>query len=216
MSSSRKSNSRNKHAPTAHARGRRKKRAWDRHPEDWYIEPAWVNDGLFSAEQFEGRVYDPACGIGRIVAAARRAGLKANGCDVIKRAPGFKVGDFFEQSRKVDNICCNIPFRFAMAFIGHAINLVERKAAILIPAAWIHAEGRSRWLARMPLRQIWLITPRPSMPPGTVVVNAEHKISNGTTDFAWIVFEHGYTDRPNIGWIRRGDVEAATLQKGKT
>lgn len=195
-----------KHAPSAHARKRKnKKRMWQRHPEDWYIEPDWVNDRLFAEERFEGRIHDPACGSGRIVKAARRAGLRATGSDIVKRARGFRVGNFFEQTQTVDNIACNIPFRFAMAFVGHALNLAERKVAILVPAAWINAEQRSRWLSRTPLRQIWLLAPRPSMPPGEVIAAGTCRIGNGTTDFAWLVWERGYADKPRIGWLRRGD-----------
>jgi hypothetical protein len=193
-----------KHAPTAHARKRKgKKRIWERHPEDWYVEPDWVNDRLFANEPFDGPVHDPACGEGRIVMAARRAGLRATGCDIVKRAPGFKVGNFFERTHHVANIACNVPFRFALAFVAHALAIAERKVAVLLPATWVNAEARSRWLARTPLRRIWQITPRPSMPPGNVVL--KQKSDNGTGDFVWLVFEHGYAGRPELGWLRRGD-----------
>ena len=196
-----------KHAPSAHARARRKKkRLWDRHPEDWYVEPDWVNDCLFRHEEFIGRIHDPACGVGRIVRAARRAGHRATGSDIVTRARGFKVGSFFEQTRPVENICCNVPFRFAMAFTGHALNLAERKVALLLPTAWINGEARSRWLSKTPLKRVWHITPRPSMPPGEVVMKATQSISNGTTDYSYFVWEHGYTGEPLTGWLRRGDL----------
>ena len=197
------SQSRHKHAPTAHARGR-KKRAWDRHPEDWYVEEDWIDDRLFAEEQFDGPVHDPACGGGRIVRAARRAGLKATGSDIVQRAVGFALGDFFERTRPIVNLASNPPFRFLMAFIAHALALTEKKVAIVVPTAWLNADNRSRWLEhRTPLRKIWLLTPRPSMPPGNVA--AMRKISNGTTDYAWLIFEHGFTGKYEWGWLRRDD-----------
>ncbi|MFT4117441.1 hypothetical protein [Bradyrhizobium sp.] len=193
-----------------HARKRsNKKRLWDRHPEDWYIEPDWCDDRLFAAEKFEGRIHDPACGSGRIIAAARRAGLRATGSDIVKRAPSFRVGNFFEQTRFVENVVSNVPFRFAMAFVGHALNLADRKVAILLPSAWINAEARSIWLSRTPLRQIWLLAPRPSMPPGHRA--NEPRVGNGTTDFAWLVWERGYVEKPRIGWLRRGDTDPSPI-----
>lgn len=195
-----------KHAPSAHARKRgSKKRMWVRHPEDWYIEEEWVNDRLFDVEQFVGRVHDPACGSGRIVRAARRAGLRATGCDIAQRAAGFRVGNFFEQTRPVENIVCNLPFRFAMAFIGHALNLAERKVAMIVPTAWVGGNDRSRWLERTPLRRVWQLSPRPSMPPGPVVMAGKQKIGNGTTDYSWAVWEHGYVGRAELCFLRRGD-----------
>jgi hypothetical protein len=201
----------NKHAATAHARGR-KKPMWQRHPEDWYVEEEWVNDRLFACETFEGRIVDPACGIGRIVKAARRAGYKASGSDIVRRAPGYRVGNFFEQSRSVPNLVSNVPFRFALAFVGHSLNLAERKAALLLPAGWINGEARSRWLAKTPLKRIWHLAPRPSMPPGEIVVARKHKISNGTIDYVWLIFEQGFQGEPVTGWLRRGDAEKAPSQ----
>lgn len=203
-----------KHSPKAHVlkaprplRGPLRKTAtaaWTRHAEDWYVEPDWVSDRLFAVEPFEGRVVDPACGAGRIVQAARRAGLSADGSDIVRRGSGFRVADFFLSARPAPNIVCNPPFRFAMAFVGHALNLAERKVAMLLPAAWVQAETRSHWLARTPLARIWLITPRPSMPPGSLVPDVKQR-GNGTTDYAWLVWHQGYSGLPQIGWLRRGD-----------
>lgn len=184
---------------------KRKSHLWERHPEDWYVEPAWPTERLLKYETFEGRIHDPACGLGRIVKAARAAGLEATGSDIVKRAPGFRRANFFEATRAVPNIISNPPFRFAMAFVGHALNLATFKVALLLPAGWVQADERSRWLSRTPLRRIWLLTPRPSMPPGTTIVNGEGPRGNGTTDYAYFVWEQGYGGRPEIGWLRRDD-----------
>jgi len=184
---------------------------WSRHPDDWYVEPPWVTEQLFLHEIFEGCVVDPACGLGHIVTAARLAGLTACGTDIKRRAAGFGIADFFQVARSAPNIVSNPPFRFAMAFTGHALNLAERKVALLMPASWVQAEGRSRWLSQTPLRRIWLLTPRPSMPPGPAFVSGEGPRGNGTTDYAWLVWERGYTGAPEIGWLRRNTGTASPV-----
>ncbi|MBW7965354.1 hypothetical protein [Bradyrhizobium sp. BR 10261] len=200
-----------KHAPSMHHRRRAKKtRVWNRHPEDWYIEEEWVNDRLFEVESFEGRVHDPACGSGRIVRAARRAGLRATGSDIVLRAKGFRVADFFQSTKPVDNIACNLPFRFAMAFVGHALNLARRKVAMIVPTGWVNGNDRSQWLERTPLRRVYHLSPRPSMPPGPVVMADKQKIGNGTTDYSWAVWEHGYVGRPELCFLRRGGTSPIT------
>ena len=60
----------------------------------------------------------------------------------------------------------------------------------------------AHWLQALPLRRIWLLTPRPSMPPGSVILRGE-KPGGGKMDFCWIVFEQGYEGRPEIGWLHR-------------
>ena len=111
-----------------------------------------------------------------------------------------------QSAHLVPNVVCNPPFRFAMAFVGHALNLAERKVAMLLPAAWVQAESRSHWLQRTPLRRVWLLTPRPSMPPGDALAKSR---GSGTTDYAWLVWEQGYAGLPEFGWLRRGDGAAA-------
>ena len=73
-------------------------RAWRRHPHDWYVEDPWVSARLFEVETFEGRLLDPACGEGRIVRSARKAKLHCVGSDIVRRASGFRVGDFFQKT----------------------------------------------------------------------------------------------------------------------
>jgi hypothetical protein len=60
----------------------------------------------------------------------------------------------------------------------------------------------ARWLADTPLARVWLLTPRPSMPPGHVIANGE-KPGGGSQDFAWLVWEQGYRGKPELGWLRR-------------
>ena len=87
----------------------------------------------------------------------------------------------------------------ARQFVDHALELAKRKIAILFPIARLNA---ARWLEDTSFRQLWLLTPRPSMPPGEVILRGE-KPGGGKTDFAWLVFEQGYAGEPAIGWLRR-------------
>jgi hypothetical protein len=190
-------------------------RKWAREPDDWYIEEDWCDNRLFDVESFEGRIVDPACGSGRVIKAARAAGHDAEGFD-LRRRPHFrhKVADFFEASRPVPNFVSNAPFKFALAFVGHALTLATRKVAILLPPGWAQADWRSTWLERTPLRRIWLLTPRPSMPPGPFVFATRapgERVGNGTTDYAWFVWEQGYVGPWETRVLRRDDVKGAAI-----
>ena len=74
--------------------------------------------------------------------------------------------------------------------------------ALLLPANWVQGDKRSRWLDRSPLRRVYFITPRPSMPPGAVIA-AGQKPGNGTTDYAWFVWQVDYDGPAEICWLRR-------------
>jgi hypothetical protein len=158
---------------------------WPRSSADWYTEPAWCSVRLFDVDTFVGAIHDPACGMGCIVDAASARGHEATGTDLVDRGFGFAVEDFATATALVDNIMTNPPFALARQFVEHALTLATRKVAVVFPTARLNA---ARWLQDLPLRRIWLLTPRPSMPPGEAILRGE-KAAGGKTDFAWLVFE---------------------------
>lgn len=184
----------------------RKSHVWARSDDDWYVEPEWVSARLFEAEKFDGAVWDPACGSGRICESARAAGHAIHYSDIVDRgyrggprpvAPLF-VFDFLEMDTRADNIVTNPPFDIAREFAEHACRLMLRKAAIVFPTARLNA---ARWLQDLPLRRVWLLTPRPSMPPGRVI-QAGDKPGGGKMDFCWLIFGPG-SGAPEIRWLHR-------------
>jgi hypothetical protein len=183
----------------AHLRPRRS-HIWEREVGEHYVEPPWCSERLFEVEIFRGPVHDPCCGFGTIPEAALRAGFAATGSDIVDR--GWVLGqveDFLRTDCKRWNIVCNPPFNIAQEFTEHALRVAGRKVAIIFPVARLNA---ARWLANLPLRRIWLLTPRPSMPPGHVIA-AGDKPGGGKMDFCWLVLEQRYKGAPEMGWLHR-------------
>jgi hypothetical protein len=164
-------------------------------------------------EQFQGGILDPACGFGRIVEAARAAGHYAVGTDIVQRAEGFAGGlDWLSSDYpteilvpaydgECENVVCNPPFSDFEAFVDRAIDLpTVRKVAMI----WlVRRLAAARWLEQTPLARIWLMTPRPSMPPGHVIT-AGGKVGGGTQDFCWLVWERGHPlGAAQTRWLRR-------------
>ena len=106
--------------------------------------------------------------------------------------------------QRTENIVSNPPFGIAERFVRHAPLVARRKVAMLLPSKWVQGDRRSRWLEATPLKRVLFLTPRPSMPPGAVIL-AGIEPGNGTVDYAWFVWEQGYQGRPIVGWLRRGD-----------
>jgi len=164
-----------------------------------YVEPFWVSERLFDEEDFIGGIYDPACGFGRIPQAAQKAGYVTYATDIVDR--GYSgVRDFFEPSTvRWQNIVSNPPFDVFEEFARRALKCTAHKVALIMPTARLNA---ARWLESTPLRRVWLLTPRPSMPPGKVILE-KGKVGGGKSDYCWIVMEHGYRGKPELKWMRR-------------
>ena len=180
---------------------------WDRDAADWYVEPASNSLALFNSLKLKGPVWDPACGFGRIVKSAQFNGLEAIGSDIIARTSDCKFeADFLEfESLGYEgyNIISNPPFGVAEDFVLKSIDIVSEGGvcAFLLPLVWMAGFSTKRsWMPNSPLFKIMPISPRPSMPPGKVIVAGE-KPGNGTKDFGWFVWKKGFEGQPVVEFL---------------
>ena len=179
---------------------------WERDASDWYVEPAVVSLALFRELPFSSKIWDPACGMGRIAKSAQYCGKHVKMSDIVNRTSDpIEVKDFREfDYRKFDyDIVTNPPFAIAEQFVQHAISMLDvgQKAAFLLPLVWMSGFSTKRdWMPNSPLRYIAPISPRPSMPPGKVILSGT-KPGNGTKDFGWFVWEIGFSGQPEIVFL---------------
>jgi len=177
-------------------------KAWPREALEHYVEPHWCSERLFAEEDFGPGIWDPCCGFGRIPDSAVKAGLYGIGTDILDRGYRDFAGqhDFLKMDRsRSPNIVCNPPFNIASQFALHALSLDAHKVAMVFPTARLNA---AHWLRGTPLARVWLMTPRPSMPPGHTIAAGE-KPGGGKMDFCWLVWTKGRVGPPMIQWLRR-------------
>jgi hypothetical protein len=180
---------------------------WRPAEDGFYVEEPWVAERLFDVERFDGAIHDPCTGFGTIPHAAIKAGLRATAADIVDRSsispfgkiPRFAIREFLTDDRRWPNTVFNPPFHIVRQFILRALAVTERKVAAVFPLARLPA---ARWISDTPLRDIWLLTPRPSMPPGHVIAAGE-KPQGGRVDFCWLVWDRGYDGPPELRWLHR-------------
>jgi hypothetical protein len=185
---------------------------WERGALDWYVEPRLVTESLLGVERFVGEIHDPACGQGNIVRELIRGGYKATGTDLVRRAEGndpWFTGtvDFLECAYYgPPNIVTNPPFfrgKGTEDFIRKALKVATGKVAVFTEVRFLTSSGRANGLyAEHPPTRIWMVTPRPSCPPGEFLKSGG-EAKGGTPDFCWIIFDKTapYTGT-SFGWIR--------------
>jgi hypothetical protein len=184
-------------------------------PNGHYVEPAWCSTRLFAVERFGpdgATILDPACGFGTILRTAQDAGYQPIGADIVDRRRvdlNIKMVPFFKHDflngelpirSPIASIICNPPFDHVQEFCERALATAEYKVAMIFLLRRLPA---ARWLARMPLDAIYLLTPRPSMPPGALILAGE-KPGNGSQDFCWLLFNKVETrGAPRLRWLTR-------------
>jgi hypothetical protein len=174
---------------------------WEREEHEHYVEPSWCSARLFEEAEFDGPIWDPCCGFGTIVLNAISAGYETLASDIIHRGSSCEnVIDFFDcKSTHANAIICNPPFNIADKFALHALTLVEC-VAMIFPTARLNA---AHWMKGTPLAGVWLMTPRPSMPPGHVIA-AGGKPGGGKMDFCWVIWHRYHSaPHPELRWLRR-------------
>jgi hypothetical protein len=191
--------------------------SWQREAHEHYVEPPWCSRRLFESERFSGQVWDPCCGFGVIPEAAKGYGLSAYASDMVDRGYDGLCGveDFLKcnDDQASPNIVCNPPFNIVQHFALHALGLGNtKKVAMIFPTARLNA---AHWLRPTPLVRVWLMTPRPSMPPGHTITAGE-KPGGGKMDFCWLVWEIGYVGGPELRWLRRDLPIASEYMKDTT
>jgi hypothetical protein len=182
---------------------------WEREANEHYVEPEWCSERLFAEEDFSPGIWDPCCGFGRIPDAAVKAGLYGIGTDILDRGYRDFAGavDFLKTDKfRGPNIVCNPPFNIASHFALHALSHEgTQKVAMVFPTARLNA---AHWLRGTPLVRVWLMTPRPSMPPGHTITAGE-KPGGGKMDFCWLVWLQGFQGDASIKWLRRDAISPA-------
>lgn len=192
---------------------------WAADPYHWYVESMSVTKQLLFAEKFIGPIIDPCCGAnsevgGNIIKACIEAGLDAYGMDIEDRfsgdSPSWWRGtqDFLalEDKPRFTNIIMNPPFFAgvgAEAFIRKALGVSTGKVAAFVDVRFIGSSKRASglWAEHRPSR-IYYITPRPSCPPGTYLLNG-HKAGGGTADYCWVVWDENRPSRfTGFDWLK--------------
>lgn len=195
---------------------------WERDPDNFYTEEPWCSLRLFDEEPFEGTIVDPCSGTRNIPNAAEAHGYNAIAYDLRDRGvPNVEpYRNFFMQWDPgywpVDNIVSNppygaIPKKFQRAtgftrmedyFIHLALRRTRRKVAVFLPAGWINSAARGKWMETLPLAKVYKCGPRPSCPPGRLVMQGMVP-GQGKVDFSWYVFDHTHKGPYTGHWLHR-------------
>ena len=195
---------------------------WALADDSWYVEPEDCTTALLQTERFRGEVWDPACGGGNVVRAIRALGRGAYGTDIVDRKwdPDrvlFRgVRDFLSTASsdfRADNIITNPPFGRGLlveAFIRHALSAPGlAKLAVFTDVRFLTGRKRAAGLyAELPPDRVWIITPRPSCPPGAYLATGA-KAAGGTADYCWLVWDRTAPHHGTwTGWLSRSGVAA--------
>ena len=171
----------------------------NRETHDFY--PTWppATSALLSVEQFDGPIWEPACGDGAMAKVLEAAGHQVIATDLIDRGYGEGGRDFLmEWQARAPNIVTNPPFRWAQQFADRALMLTTCKVALFLRLAFLEGVERGAFFPQTPLARVWVMSRRVPMQKAKLQSEGD---GHGVIAFAWFVWEHGHNGPPSLGWL---------------
>ncbi len=173
---------------------------------DVYMTPPVAVEALLRNMQLPHRLWEPACGSGKIVNVLRAAGHEVIASDLNDYGdPTHFYGRDFLMERKVPDGCeciiTNPPYMLAHDFVRHALKLCPF-VVMLMRLAFMESERRCDILDNGMLSEVLVFRKR--LPMMHRKDWEGRKASSGMA-FAWFVWDgyhHGFTTIERISWER--------------
>jgi hypothetical protein len=176
------------------------KRFADLQGPDYFPTPAWATHALIANEQFEGSIWEPACGDGAMSRVLETTGASVLSTDLFDRGYGEAGLDFLRSDYVADNIVTNPPYNSAEAFVKAGLMLARRKVALLLRLAFVEGANRQRTIfTKTPPTRIWVFSERITFYPASAVQKG-----SGTTAYAWFVWDKQDIAKTEMKWLPLG------------
>jgi len=167
--------------------------------DDFHETPRVAIEALLKVEDFDGPVWEPACGYGAISKVLEAHGIPVVSTDLVERGYGQGRIDFLmEMGPRAPNIITNPPFKLAAEFACKAASFSPAKVALLCRLGWLEGKSRRLMFMRTGLARVWVFSGRLPMMHR---VGWAGKESTSAIAFAWFVWDRDHYGPPELGWL---------------
>lgn len=169
-----------------------------RRTDDFYATPPEATRALLAVEAFDGDILEPACGDGAMARVLQQAGYAVTATDLVDRGYGRGGHDFLWPAYpfRAANVVTNPPFKLAAPFVEKALTVCTGKVAMLLRLTFLESQERALLLPKTPLARVWVFPRRLTF---RIPERAEQ--GSGMLAFAWFVWDHAHSGRPELGWL---------------
>ena len=174
------------------------KRFADLEGPDFFPTPAWATYALIDNENFEGDIWECACGNGAMSKVLAEANPKVTSSDLFDRGFGEAGHDFLTSNRRFGNIITNPPYNSAEGFVKSGVKNSEKKFALLLRLAFLEGANRQKTIfTKHPPSRLWIFSERITFYPHGAVQKG-----TGTTAYAWFVWDKDAPGSTELKWLK--------------
>ena len=162
---------------------------------DFLPTPKWATQILLNRVTFNGSIWEPACGNGKMSKVIKSAGYKVISTDKFNHGYGKTGIDFLkEEKTRGDNIATNPPFKYAEKFVTHALSLdgVDQ-VAMLLRTLFVESKRRRNLFENHKPERIIYICDR-------VMFDGHTEEPGGGFSVSWFVWKRGFRGQTKCYW----------------
>ena len=170
----------------------------ERETNDYYATDPKAVELLLEKEKFSSNLLEPSCGEGHISKVLLEHGYNVTSSDLINRGFG-DTQDFFDYKYFNGNIVTNPPYKVALDFVKHSLEIISdgNKVAMFLKLQFLEGKARKEFYKTNPPKKIYVASGRLNC-----AKNGEfEKYPSSAVAYAWFVWEKGYQGKPEIDWI---------------
>ena len=185
---------------------------------DFYPTPPEAVRALLTVENFDGPIWEPACGDGAISKELEAHGHEVHSTDLIDRGYGEADHDFLNpitatrvmiENPGIRNVVTNPPYSYQPGigdkFVGQALRITRAqggKVAMLLNISSLAHPNRTPKWRNDPPKAIHILDDLTCWPYG------ERRLANnsiGKQRYCWIVWDHTHAGPTEVTWLRMAD-----------
>ena len=175
------------------------KRFADLNGPDFFPTPAWATHALIDNEDFDGEIWESACGDGAMSEVLSLTGNRVISSDLHDRGYGEAGHDFLKSNRRAANIVTNPPYNAAEGFVRAGVERASNKFALLLRLAFLEGANRQRTIfTECPPSRVWVFSERITFYPSGAIQKG-----TGTTAYAWFVWDKNASGS-ELRWLKPG------------
>lgn len=169
-----------------------------RENDDYYATDPKAVKLLLEKEKFSSIILEPSCGEGHISRVLLDNGYAVKSSDLINRGFG-EVQDFFETDEFNGDIITNPPYKMALDFVKHSLNIIQEgnKVAMFLKLQFLEGKARKEFYKNNPPKKIYVASGRLNCAKN----GKFEEFKSSAVAYAWFVWEKGYQGSPEIDWI---------------
>lgn len=174
----------------------------EREQHDFYATEPKAVRMLLELENFEGKIWECACGLGHLSEEMKRLGYDVYSTDIVNRGYEDDVIDFLsiEDCEQTDmNIVTNPPYRYTDDWIVKSMNILQngKKLALFLPIRYLEGKARKQIYKQFPPKTIYISSSRIKC-----AMNGNFDDMKGSAvSYAWFVWEKGHTKETILKWF---------------